>query len=149
MKQLDAIKARRDALASDVAQKRSMGGWRGRAQRRFSEGCGHACMCSIVLDGGAHAARCWWLEALWAGRCAGPRVFLCSHFAQTTFSFCPYLQWRDWKARLASCWQRPGRCSSSMPFGQQTLAAQRASQLWTRRLRRQERQSSSSKQAAM
>lgn len=33
VKQLDAIKARRDALASDVAQKRSMGGWRGGAGR--------------------------------------------------------------------------------------------------------------------
>ncbi len=131
MKQLDAVKARRDALASDVAQKRSLGAWRGNggSSRQGIEAA--STRGSIALT-------------------ACHRPLLCPLSTVVLAPLCA--QWRAWRARLASCWRRRVRCSSSTPFAQQTLAGQQASQLLTRRPREQRqepRRQGSSKQAAM
>ena len=120
VKQLDGIKARRDALAADVAQKRSMGALQGL--------CLQLCGCARAATKAPAPA-------------AASRRFLSACMPRSRaspFTSLPMpspLQWRAWKERSASCWRRPARCSSSTPSAQPTQDARRASRRSTRRRR--------------
>lgn len=85
MKELEGIKAKRDALAADVAQKRSTGGGFGWL---FGGGC-----CAVLCR-----ELCWGVYTLLCSR-TQRASFAIPCFTSPLPSTTPPMQWRAWRLR--------------------------------------------------